>query len=76
MHRQRGEDQDPDMDSDGIPESEMEDFDGFGDPLLNRLMTGDWSAVDEMSDDINKDMDIVQEIKVKTLAMEEKIPLE
>ena len=61
MHRQRGEDQDPDMDSDGIPESEMEDFDGFGDPLLNRLMTGDWSAVDEMSEDINKDMDIVQE---------------
>ena len=54
----------------------MEDFGGFGDPLLNRLMTGDWSAVDEMSDGVNKDMEIVQEIKVKMLAMKEKILLE
>ena len=54
----------------------MEDFDGFGDPLLSRLMTGDWSAVDEMSEDINQDREIVQEIKEKMLAMKERMLLE
>ena len=45
-------------------ESEESELDSFDDPLLNRLMTGAWAAVDEMSEDVNKDLSTVQEVVV------------
>ena len=60
------------MDSGGIPESEAGEFGGFGDPLLSRLMTGDWNAVDEMAEDINKALDTVQEVEGEMQALKEK----
>ena len=61
------------MDIEGIPEGETGDFD---DPLTNRLMTGDMSAVGKMSEDINKYLSTVQEVVMKTRDLREKTSLE
>ena len=39
-------------------------------------MTGDWNAVDEMSEDLNKDLNTVQEVVVKMRELREKTLLE
>ena len=39
-------------------------------------MTRDWSAVDEMSEDINQDREIVRKVKREMLAMKERMLLE
>ena len=44
----------------------------FEDPLLNRLMMGDWAAIDAMAEEIKKDEELVQEVTAMLQGLKER----
>ena len=75
MQSERSEGKDdgePETDSDGIPVIDAESLEETSDPLLNRLMTGYWDAVDEMSAEVEEDCKTVQEIVERMQKIQEK----
>ena len=52
--------------------SKEESLNGTGDPLLNRLMTGDCDAVDKMSEEVEDDHKAVLEIVERMKKVQEK----
>ena len=52
--------------------SKEESLDGTGDPLLNRLMTGDWAEVDKMSEEVEEDHKVVLEIVERMKKVQER----
>ena len=60
-----------------VGESKQErEQESFGDPLSNRLMMGDWGAVGEMSEDVDKDSELVQEVMEILRALRERTLME
>ena len=60
---------DQDREWSGEPDTDAEPF---GDPLLQRLMMGDWGAVGEMAEDLKNDEELAQELMATLQDLKEK----